>query len=91
MAYPDNPEVASSYSFQIYVFVYTFFHFDEVSVLLASLSHFLQLENDAVAEKRIDTWTNFSLQDKPWAEFSTLEVAVCIPCTYCPVQQYNLT
>jgi hypothetical protein len=32
------------------------------------------------------SWTNFSLQDKPWAEFSTLEVAAaCIPCTYCPV------
>ncbi len=30
-------------------------------------------------------WTNFSLQDKPWAEFSTLEVAACIPCTYCLV------
>jgi hypothetical protein len=31
-------------------------------------------------------WTNFSLQDEPWAEFSTLEVAAaCIPCTYCPV------
>ncbi len=31
-------------------------------------------------------WTNFSLQDKPWAEFSTLEVAACIQsCTYCPV------
>ncbi len=28
-------------------------------------------------------WTNFSLQDKPWAEFSTLEVAACIIlCTY---------
>jgi hypothetical protein len=37
-------------------------------------------------------WTNFSLQDEPWAEFSTLEVAAaCIPCTYCPVLQYNLT
>ncbi len=36
-------------------------------------------------------WTNFSLQDKPWAEFSTLEVAACIPCTYCQVKQYNLT
>jgi hypothetical protein len=23
------------------------------------------------------SWTNFSLQDKPWAEFSTLEVAAC--------------
>jgi len=22
-------------------------------------------------------WTNFSLQDKPWAKFSTLEVAAC--------------
>ncbi len=36
-------------------------------------------------------WTNFSLQDEPWAEFTALEVAACIPCTYCPVLQYNLT
>jgi hypothetical protein len=28
-------------------------------------------------------WTNFSLQDEPWAEFSTLEVAACKPCAYC--------
>ncbi len=27
-------------------------------------------------------WTNFSLQDKPLAEFTTLEVAACIPYTY---------
>jgi len=31
------------------------------------------------------SWTNFSLQDEPWVEFSTLEVAACMPCTYCPV------
>ncbi len=38
------------------------------------------------------TWTNFSLQDEPWAEFSTLEVAACvILCTYHPVLQNNLT
>jgi hypothetical protein len=23
-------------------------------------------------------WTNFSLQDEPWAEFSTSEVAACV-------------
>jgi hypothetical protein len=33
----------------------------------------------------IYAWTNFSLQDEPWAEFSTLKVAACIPCTYCLV------
>ncbi len=34
----------------------------------------------------LDAWTNFSLQDKPWAKFATLEVAACIIlCTYCPV------
>ncbi len=33
--------------------------------------------------KTLYTWTNFSLQDEPWAEFSTLEVAAWIPCTYC--------
>ena len=32
-----------------------------------------------------ESWTNFSLQDEPWAEFTTLDVAACIPCTYCPV------
>jgi hypothetical protein len=37
-------------------------------------------------------WTNFSLQDEPWAEFSTLEVAACIIlCTYSPGLQNNLT
>jgi hypothetical protein len=30
-------------------------------------------------------WTNFSLQDELWAEFTTLEVAACKPCTFCPV------
>jgi hypothetical protein len=27
-------------------------------------------------------WTNFSQQDETWAEFSTLEGAVCMPCSY---------
>jgi hypothetical protein len=35
-------------------------------------------KNEAMA------WTNFSLQDEPWAECTTLEVAACKPCTYCP-------
>jgi len=40
----------------------------------------------------VKAWTNFSLQDEPWAEFSTLEVAACtILCTYGPVLQNNLT
>jgi len=39
----------------------------------------------------VDAWTNFNLQDEPWAEFSTLEVATSIPRTYCLVLQYNLT
>ncbi len=40
----------------------------------------------------VSAWTNFSLQDEPWAEFSTLEVAACIIlCTYGPVLQNNLT
>jgi hypothetical protein len=38
-----------------------------------------------IAQENGSLWTNFSLQDKNWAEFSTLEVAACIPCTYCPV------
>jgi len=29
--------------------------------------------------KRDRAWTNFSLQDEPWAEYSTLQVAACIP------------
>jgi hypothetical protein len=37
------------------------------------------------AQVSILSCTNFSLQDEPWAEFSTLQVAACIPRTYCPV------
>jgi hypothetical protein len=40
---------------------------------------------DTSDQRSIRAWTNFSLQDEPWAEFSTLEVAACIPCTYCLV------
>ncbi len=29
-----------------------------------------------------NAWTNFSQQDKTWAEFSTLDVAERLPCTY---------
>jgi len=32
-------------------------------------------------------WTNFSYQDETWAEFSTLEVAVCAPCSYVALEQ----
>jgi len=27
-------------------------------------------------------WINFSLKDKDWAEFSILEVAICVLCIY---------
>jgi hypothetical protein len=48
-----------------------------------NLNQFLvTLPNILIWEK---PWKNVSLQDEPWAEFSTLEVAACIPCTYCPV------
>jgi hypothetical protein len=50
-----------------YQYVYTFFHFYEVSVLLASLSHFLQLENDAVAEKELKFLMDGFVQYKGWA------------------------
>jgi hypothetical protein len=36
-------------------------------------------------EENVKPWTNFSLQDEPWAKFTTLEVAACNPFTYCPV------
>jgi hypothetical protein len=36
-------------------------------------------------------WTNFSWQDEPWTEFSTLEGSACMPCTYWAVWQYDLT
>ncbi len=40
----------------------------------------------SVIPMNVIPWTNFSLQDEPWAEFSTLEVAACIIlCTYGPV------
>jgi hypothetical protein len=35
--------------------------------------------------RKVYAGTNFSLQDEPWAEFTTLEVAACKPGTYCPV------
>jgi hypothetical protein len=28
-------------------------------------------------QSRLEPWTNFSWQDKPWAKLSTLEVAAC--------------
>jgi hypothetical protein len=31
-----------------------------------------------VRQTRCSTWTNFSQKDKTWAEFSTLEVAICM-------------
>jgi len=55
-------------------------------LVLKSTTHFdeVQLSHKA--------WTNFSLQDEPWAEFSTLEVAACvILSSYGPVLQNNLT
>jgi hypothetical protein len=36
-------------------------------------------------------WTNFSYQDKTWAESSTLDVTMCMSCTYHCVYQYGLT
>jgi hypothetical protein len=36
-------------------------------------------------------WTNFSLQDETWAEFSTLEAAVCMPYSYLSLKQNSLT
>jgi hypothetical protein len=54
--------------------------------------HYAIQNNHTQHDNNAQPWTNFSLQDEPWAEFSTLEVAAaCIPCTYSPVLQYNLT
>jgi len=36
-------------------------------------------------------WTKFSQQDKTWAEFSTLDVAVCMPSGYTTLKQNCLT
>jgi hypothetical protein len=36
-------------------------------------------------------WTNFSLRDKTWAEFSTLEVAACVLCACVAIKQNSLT
>jgi hypothetical protein len=38
-------------------------------------------------EKKSHSWTNFSQQDKAWAEFSTLEVAVCMSHTHDAMKQ----
>ncbi len=37
------------------------------------------------------SWSGFSWQDKTRAEFSTLKVAECIPCTYVALKQNCLT
>jgi len=63
-------------------------------IALPSLGHLGWHEtnrNDLICVAKASTWTNVSCQDKCWAEFSTLEVAACMPCTYCTVQQYDLT
>jgi hypothetical protein len=36
-------------------------------------------------------WTNFSKQDRNWAEFSTLEVTACLVCTCSAMKQNSLT
>ncbi len=38
-----------------------------------------------------EAWTNFSLQDKTWAEFSTLEVAAHVPRICAPMKQKSQT
>ncbi len=51
--------------------------------MLPSLQQAREAQGDAVQEvEGVNPWTNFSLQDEPWAEFTTLEVAAC---TYCPL------
>jgi hypothetical protein len=40
-----------------------------IIILSASMLSFIVLD--------VSSWTNFSWQDEPWAEFSTLEVAAC--------------
>ncbi len=58
--------------------------------LFSSMSLFLfqfySLPSISLSTLSVSPWTNFGLQDEPWAEFSTLEVAACIIlCTYSPV------
>jgi hypothetical protein len=54
--------------------------------------HTLKKGNNCFIIILLGAWTNFSLQDEPWAEFSTLEVAACIILSsYGPVLQNNLT
>ncbi len=36
----------------------------------------------APSSKPVQSWTNFSCLDKTWADFSTLVVAVCVPCFF---------
>jgi hypothetical protein len=35
------------------------------------------IRQKGIKQNDIQTWTNFSWQDEPWAEFQTLEVAAC--------------
>jgi hypothetical protein len=41
-------------------------------------------------EREGEAWTNFTQQDLNRAEFSTLEVAACMPCTFRAVKQNGL-
>jgi hypothetical protein len=41
--------------------------------------------------KDVGSWTKFGKQDETWAEFSTLEVTVCMPCTPAAIDQNGLT
>ncbi len=60
--------------------------------LLITLIRLLQASNrSAMNFKYNNPWTNFSRQDKTWAEFSTLDMVVCVPCTCCTVKQYDQT
>ncbi len=53
------------------------------------LDYSQDLEQEAL--RHMQVWTNFSKQDNPWADFSTLEVAASLPCTYSTVLQNDLT
>ncbi len=70
------------------------------TLMITPERHVQMTEYSLLAKRKLVTfwilcsvsWTNFSLQDKPWAEFLTLEVTACsILCTYGPVLQNNLT
>jgi hypothetical protein len=61
-----------------------------VATLVSPFDYTLQIldqSENACRGQTLQPWTNFSLQDKTWAEFTSLEVAVFMLSTHVSVKQ----